>query len=308
MTESWNSATGEKEGLVQGLVPVLAGSEMKTFSLPKPVDDDGTNISLKDWQQGLRSSEPTAVYPFKPSKRSTRARFTPVQPWLDEFIKSSPDKFDTAHTTPRTPRTSASQTRSSSVSPPRLDSSCRGDSSLPQVGLSNGDGPNVDEGSVIESPGITLDEARLNDETDISLKGWQLGLRSSEPTAVQPSTFQAGARSREGKDSALPLPEIETAYQSHGMSAGRARGSQLRHSNRQAKRSLDSIGERSKYDSAFDFTSSSSASSYQSQGENTSVSDPDSPSFLLRCNGRRQNDEEEVQDDKVGRILTCPPS
>ncbi|KAG0599032.1 hypothetical protein M758_12G121900 [Ceratodon purpureus] len=331
-TQSWNSATKEKERLHQALLPQLVGSEMEAFSLPKPVDDDGTDISLKDWQLGLRSSEPTTMYPSKPSKRSTRARFTPVQPWLDEFVISSPDKFDTAPTTPRRMRTSASGTRSGSVSPPTVDSSRRGDSSLPEVGLSNGDGPNVDEVTGSESPGITFDVARLNDaeldnfsnrasayrgsplrvsfvdesEVSRSLSPPRVECRSlSMPkTRVQPTLH--GVRPREGKDSAFPLPEVETAHQSHGISASRDRGTQLRHSGRQARRSLDSIVEGSKYDSAFDFTSSSSASSYQSQRENSSVSDPNSPSALLRCNARREhNDEENDEDEDVKVGILC---
>lgn len=136
LTQSWNpelAALSDKEGLLKG-IPLQIGGEMRTFSLPMPQDDDGTDISLKDWQLGPRSSsEATAPYSIKPFKGSVRTRFTPVEPRLDEDLssrsQSSPDHFETP-TTPRTPRTSSSGgTRSSSVSPSK---SFQGDPSLQQ--------------------------------------------------------------------------------------------------------------------------------------------------------------------------------
>ena len=127
LTQSWNPETealNDKGGLLNG-IPLLVGGELKTFSLPVPLDDDGTDISLKDWQLGPRNSlerESAAPYSIKPFKGSVRTRFTPVEPRLDEDLsprgQSSPDHFETPMT-PRTPRTSASSsgTRSSSVSP-----------------------------------------------------------------------------------------------------------------------------------------------------------------------------------------------
>lgn len=125
LTQSWNpelAALNDKGGLLNG-IPLLVGGELKTFSLPVPLDDDGTDISLKDWQLGPRNSldrEAAAPYSIKPFKGSVRTRFTPMEPRLDEDLsprgQSSPDHFETP-TTPRTPRTSTSGTRSSSVSP-----------------------------------------------------------------------------------------------------------------------------------------------------------------------------------------------
>ncbi|KAG0605830.1 hypothetical protein M758_9G091000 [Ceratodon purpureus] len=126
LTQSWNpelaAALNDKGGLLNG-IPLLVGGELKTFSLPVPLDDDGTDISLKDWQLGPRNSfdrEAAAPYSIKPFKGSVRTRFTPMEPRLDEDLsprgQSSPDHFETP-TTPRTPRTSSSGTRSSSVSP-----------------------------------------------------------------------------------------------------------------------------------------------------------------------------------------------
>jgi hypothetical protein len=116
LTQSWSPKLSDKGGLLSG-IPLLVGGELKTFSLPVPLDDDGTDISLKDWQLGPRSAEAAAPYSIKPFKGSVRTRFTPIEPRLDEDLsprgQSSPDHFETP-TTPRTPRTSSS---SSSASP-----------------------------------------------------------------------------------------------------------------------------------------------------------------------------------------------
>lgn len=128
---------------------------MRTFSLPKPIDDDGTDISLKDWELGSQTSRERmlkAAYPLKSFKGiSVRTKFTPIEPLLDEDHSprhsSSPDKFDTAPSTPRTPRTSSlSVANSRSVSPTasgvksnwQQDVPCRGDLSLP-AGVFHGD-------------------------------------------------------------------------------------------------------------------------------------------------------------------------
>ena len=334
MAHSGNSGMGEKGGLRQGLLPQLVGSEVKTFCLPKPLDDDESDISLKDWQLGLRSSEPAAAYPLKPSKGRTRARFRPVQPWLDEFMISSPDKLETAPMTSRTPRTS--RTQRNSVSPVRLDNSCPGDSTLEELEPSNGDGhTDIDVASHRASPGISFNEGNANDaELDDfdnfagaeRVTSLRVSFLDDLEASQSPSPPRVGSTSlsmpmpmpktraeptfttktlltehgREGKDFALPLPEIETAYQSHGMSASRDKGLQVRLSGWQARRSrLDVIGEGTKHDSESNYISSSSTSSYRSQRENTSNSGPSSPSALLRCNGRRQRDEDDKENDKV---------
>lgn len=119
LTQTWNPEVADRAGGFLNGIPLLVGGELKTFSLPTPLDDDGTDISLKDWQLGPR--ETTAPYSIKPFKGSVRTRFTPMEPRLDEDLsprgQSSPDHFETTPTTPRTPRTSSSGTRSSSVSP-----------------------------------------------------------------------------------------------------------------------------------------------------------------------------------------------
>lgn len=127
LTQSWNSEitrVDENGGVLQG-IPLLVGGEMRTFSLPAPLDDDGTDVSLKDWQVGPGGNstdrERRGVYPIKPFKGSVRMRFTPMEPRLDEDQyssqgQSSPELFETP-TTPRTPRASSTGTRSNSASP-----------------------------------------------------------------------------------------------------------------------------------------------------------------------------------------------
>lgn len=361
VTESWNSETmSENRGFRNGL---LVESERKSFSLPEALDDDGTDVSLKHWQLGLRSYPmgrgSKAVSAFRPGfKGSVRTRFTPIEPRLDENMHSprhsSPERFETEPTTPRTPRTSSSVARSSSASPPSLISSDHGDSSLEKLGFSNGYGHHMDNvdgvsgsASPERTPGITFGEIRLEDaksdnfgtrsgrgsslrvsftdELEISnspsppeihnrspLRGRMtqdskdstgsapMPTRRSKPTShgVEPRTEITSAHKPRG--SPLPLPEIESLHQSHGVSANGDRRSQLRHSSVQITRSLDSIGERSKYDSSSNFTSGPPASPHESGTEDTSISNPNSPSFLLRCNARRQHDDER---DEVHRIL-----
>uniref|UniRef100_A0A7I4E5A8 Uncharacterized protein n=1 Tax=Physcomitrium patens TaxID=3218 RepID=A0A7I4E5A8_PHYPA len=184
-TELWNSAMGE---LHKGVITLQVGGEMRTFSLPKPIDDDGTDISLKDWELGSQTSRERmlkAAYPLKSFKGiSVRTKFTPIEPLLDEDHSSrhssSPDRFDTAPTTPRTPRASSSSgAHSRSVSPTglglksirQLDSPCRGDLSLP-AGVFYGDGSyhlhKVDVSSDNASPctpGIATDRTNSNEES-----------------------------------------------------------------------------------------------------------------------------------------------
>lgn len=109
LTQSWNSPELSENwgGLLKG-IPLQIG-EMRTFSLPMPQDDDGTDISLKDWQLGPKETGGTTggapPFSIKPFKGSVRTRFTPVEPRLDEDPRgggqSSPDHFETPVTTPR---------------------------------------------------------------------------------------------------------------------------------------------------------------------------------------------------------------
>ncbi|XP_073393196.1 uncharacterized protein [Physcomitrium patens] len=376
--ESWNLAIGE---LDKGVVTLQVGGEMKTCSAPKPLDHDGTDISLKDWELGSRNSvemEPTVGYSLKSLKgTSVRTKFTPVEPSVDEEHSprhfSSLDRVDTAPTTPRTPR--GSGTRSGSVSPTRLerksvqqlvvdrgsashhldnvydfsaDASSRtlrtgsikgnlNSSSLNHIsnlrtrsergmalhvsfeGESDVDKGLGTSGRRYRSPSkCRMTRPPWNDEI-VEHPNWESPKKIRPQSTSMPKTHNVhptlhGTSSRSTvhnnsalrvRSSSLLIPEIATENQSNGMPARRSRASEVRTS-----LSLQTIGERSRFhDASSSFTSSSSVSgSFQYRSESTEpTSKPDSPSFLLRCNAKREyndvKDEESGDEDvKVGMV------